>query len=709
MKKLVIISYICVILAMVAISLSEKFVGTPYASAHLYGSWWFCSLWVVLSVTSILYILKTKIASKNILLLHLSFVVILVGALLTHLYSFRGVVHLRVGETTQAYLEEGDEEMKLEPLPFSIKLENFDIQKYEGSDAAADYASTITVKEKGESTRGVVSMNHIFCHDRIRIYQNSYDEDANGSTLCINSDPWGIPVTYTGYGLLFISLIWMLVDPKGTFRRLLRNPLLRKGAFLFVLFFSATSLKAQTTVLPRPVANHMCEMFMQYNTRICQIQTYAYEFTRKISGRRSYKGCSPEQILTGFIFWGDQWAQEKIIKVKGSELKDYLHLDDYVSVNELFSSNGYILKQLVEEYYRQGCHDALHEQAARLDDKVNLIAELRMGKALNLIQTKSINELYRSADSGNNTRLMQIVDENINRQRASVAGIPSTIQVEAERINNQIPFATILFIVNLTLGILALLILIRLLAYPQKRMMRISNKTINRCFKIMLAISFLALSFSLILRWIISNNIPLSNGYESMLSVAWFIMLFCILFSFRLPTLPSYYLTLFGFLLSGFLLLVSHINQMDPAIGHIMPVLNSPLLCIHVSIIMMSYALLALTFVCGVLGMLMKSQTEILQLLSRLMLYPAIVTMGLGIFIGAIWANFSWGTYWSWDPKETWALITFMIYAVVLHTHTLPIFRRPKIYHLYMVLAFLSIIMTYFGVNYVLGGLHSYA
>jgi ABC-type transport system involved in cytochrome c biogenesis permease subunit len=690
LKKLVIISYICVILAMMIISLSEKFVGTPYASAHLYGSWWFCSLWIVLTVTGFIYILRNKIASKNILLLHLSFVIILIGALLTHLYSFRGVVHLRVGETSNEYLEEKDGGMRREPLPFSIKLESFDIQKYEGSDAAADYASTITVKEQGKSTRGVVSMNHIFCHDHIRIYQNSYDEDANGSTLCINSDPWGIPVTYTGYVLLFFSLFWMLFNPKGTFRKLLKNPLLRKTAFVFFLCCSTSALKAQTTVLPRPVASHMCEMFMQYNTRICQIQTYAYEFTHKISGGRSYKGCSPEQILTGFIFWGDQWAQEKIIKVKGSELKDYLHLDDYVSVNELFSSNGYILKQLVEEYYRQGCHDALHEQAARLDDKVNLIAELRMGKALNLIQTKSINELYRSANSGNNTRLMQIVDENISKQRTSVAGIPSTIQVEAERINNQVPFATILFIVNLTLGFLAFLVRIR-------------------GFKLMLAISFLALTFSLVLRWIISNNIPLSNGYESMLSVAWFVMLFCILFSFLLPTSPSYYLTLFGFLLSGFLLLVSHINQMDPAIGHIMPVLNSPLLSIHVSIIMMSYALLALTFVCDVLGLLMKSQTEMLQLLSRLLLYPAITTMGIGIFVGAIWANISWGTYWSWDPKETWALITFMIYAVVLHTHTLPIFRRPKIYHLYMVLAFLCIIMTYFGVNYVLGGLHSYA
>ena len=141
---------------------------------------------------------------------------------------------------------------------------------------------------------------------------------------------------------------------------------------------------------------------------------------------------------------------------------------------------------------------------------------------------------------------------------------------------------------------------------------------------------------------------------------------------------------------------------------------------------MMSYALLALTFICGLTAFIIIGvnrvrgmnhtgssntdiQTESLQVLSRIFLYPAVTTMGLGIFIGAIWANISWGTYWSWDPKETWALITFMIYAVVLHTQSLPLFRKPIPYHLYMVIAFLSIIMTYFGVNYILGGMHSYA
>jgi len=196
----------------------------------------------------------------------------------------------------------------------------------------------------------------------------------------------------------------------------------------------------------------------------------------------------------------------------------------------------------------------------------------------------------------------------------------------------------------------------------------------------------------------------MSNGYETMLTLAWFIMLLALLIYRRFPIV-----LIFGFLLSGFFLLVSHINQMDPQIGHLMPVLNSPLLSLHVSIIMMSFALLAMTFICGLTALCLPKLQEQLQLLSQLMLYPALTTLGFGIFIGAIWANISWGTYWSWDPKEVWALITFMVYAVAVHGGSLPFLRQPKAYHTYMTLAFLTILMTYFGVNFFLGGMHSYA
>ena len=230
------------------------------------------------------------------------------------------------------------------------------------------------------------------------------------------------------------------------------------------------------------------------------------------------------------------------------------------------------------------------------------------------------------------------------------------------------------------------------------------DRFIFRTLAALLAASLAALTCCLSLRWIIAGHIPMTNGYETMLLLAWFVMLFALLTHGK-----ARIILVFGFLLSGFFLLVSHINQMDPAITHRMPVLNSPLLSVHVSLIMMSYALLALTFVYGLMGLILKRHAHHFQLLSRLFLYPAVSTMGLGIFIGAIWANISWGSYWNWDPKETWALITFMLYAVVLHTHSFPVFRRPTIYHLYMIAAFLSIVMTYFGVNYLLGGMHSYA
>jgi ABC-type transport system involved in cytochrome c biogenesis permease subunit len=140
-----------------------------------------------------------------------------------------------------------------------------------------------------------------------------------------------------------------------------------------------------------------------------------------------------------------------------------------------------------------------------------------------------------------------------------------------------------------------------------------------------------------------------------------------------------------------------------------MPVLASPLLSIHVSIIMMSFALLSLTFLCALMGLLFRLQGEALQLLSRLFLYPAVSLLGTGIFIGAIWANVSWGNYWGWDPKEVWALITFMVYAIALHATTLPKLNKPSAYHIFMLFAFLTVLMTYFGVNYLLGGMHSYA
>lgn len=752
-KKIIFILYILVLVCMAAATIVEKSQGTDYAHAHYYGAWWFILIWAVLAALGAFYIIKRKVKCASTLALHLSFIIILAGALLTHISAKRGMIHLRIGQPTDTYMAQDEElGMQEEKLPFSLCLQKFEAKMHDGTNAVADYSSKFTVIDGDDKSEGEVSMNNIYSHRSYRLYQSSYDEDGKGSVLAINADPYGIPVTYTGYALLFISLVWMLFDPKGGYRKLLKSPLLKKGALMTALILSMGNIQTlhaesatgnlQNAVLPKETAEKFGELHILYNDRICPVQTFALDFCKKIYGARSYLGLTAEQVLSGWVFYGNTWANEPFIKIKSGEMKTAMNLPDYASLNTFFNREmgGYTIGQYVQEYYN-GQQDKFHQQAADIDGKIQIIMELREGISLKVLPytfTKNVKAtkdhsfikagtttwfspvdklpqavehqhalyiknvfslLNGDVKAGNTRRVNEFFVKMKKYQEVSSGNsLPTATQYKAERINNAFPFATILFMANLTLGFIALFYTI----YRMTKKREI--KALNIALPILLGVSFLALTFGLALRWIISGNIPMSNGYESMLTVAWFVMLISILMQLRIRIVM-----VFGFLISGFFLLVSHINQMDPAIGQMMPVLNSPLLSIHVSIIMMSYALLSLTFICGIMGICLRSHGEELQALSRIFLYPALTTMGYGIFIGAIWANVSWGNYWSWDSKETWTLITFMIYAVVVHTQSLPVFRKPLVYHIYITLAFMSIAMTYFGVNYFLTGMHSYA
>ena len=704
-KKIIFILYILVLVCMAAATIVEKSQGTDYAHTHYYGAWWFILIWAVLAALGAFYIIKRKVKCASTLALHLSFIIILAGALLTHISAKRGMIHLRIGQPTDTYMAQDEEQgMKEEKLPFSLCLQKFEAKMHDGTNAVADYSSKFTVIDGDDKSEGEVSMNNIYSHRSYRLYQSSYDEDGKGSVLAINADPYGIPVTYTGYALLFISLVWMLFDPKGGYRKLLKSPLLKKGALMTALILSMGNIQTlhaesatgnlQNAVLPKETAEKFGELHILYNDRICPVQTFALDFCKKIYGARSYQGLTAEQVLSGWVFYGNTWANEPFIKIKSGEMKTAMNLPDYASLNTFFNREmgGYTIGQYVQEYYN-GQQDKFHQQAADIDGKIQIIMELREGISLKVLPytfTKNVkatkdhpfikagtttwfspvdklpqavehqHALYiRNVSSllngdvkaGNTSRVNEFFVKMKKYQEVSSGNsLPTATQYKAERINNAFPFATILFMANLTLGFIALFYTI----YRMTKKREI--KALNIALPILLGVSFLALTFGLALRWIISGNIPMSNGYESMLTVAWFVMLISILMQLRIRIVM-----VFGFLISGFFLLVSHINQMDPAIGQMMPVLNSPLLSMHVSIIMMSYALLSLTFICGIMGICMRSHGEELQALSRVFLYPALTCMGFGIFIGAIWANVSWGNYWSWDSKETWALITFML------------------------------------------------
>ena len=538
--------------------------------------------------------------------------------------------------------------------------QKFEAKMHDGTNAVADYSSKFTVIDGDDKSEGEVSMNNIYSHRSYRLYQSSYDEDGKGSVLAINADPYGIPVTYTGYALLFISLVWMLFDPKGGYRKLLKSPLLKKGALMTALILSMGNIQTlhaesatgnlQNAVLPKETAEKFGELHILYNDRICPVQTFALDFCKKIYGARSYQGLTAEQVLSGWVFYGNTWANEPFIKIKSGEMKSAMNLPDYASLNTFFNREmgGYTIGQYVQEYYN-GQQDKFHQQAD-IDGKIQIIMELREGISLKVLPytfTKNVKATkdHPSIKAGTTTwfspvdKLPQAVEQqhalyirnvfsllngdvkagNISRvneffvkmkkyqEVSSGNSLPTATQYKAERINNAFPFATILFMANLTLGFIALF-------YTIYRMTKKKEiKVLNIALPILLGVSFLALTFELALRWIISGNIPMSNGYESMLTVAWFVMLISILMQLRIRIVM-----VFGFLISGFFLLVSHINQMDPAIGQMMPVLNSPLLSIHVCIIMMSYALLSLTFICGIMGICMRSHGDELRDLTHI-------------------------------------------------------------------------------------------
>lgn len=737
---------------MAAATFVEKFRGTEFVHASVYGSWWFVSLWAVLALLAVAYFVGRRVRRASVVLLHLSFAVILIGALLTHVTSWQGAVRLRVGETVSTYYENVPGGNVVErKLPFELRLESFDVKYHDGTRAEADYVSRFTITDGDATQRAEVSMNNVWKYRSVRFYQSSYDPDMRGSILALNSDPWGIPVTYAGYALLFLSLVWLLVDPKGAFRRLFKSDMMRRGVLSVMAVCAMSQAAGAANTLPRETADRLGRLNILYNDRVCPLQTFAVDFTKKLCGSARYGDYTPEQVLAGFIFYGDEWSAEPIIRVKNGPLRDALQLPGRCSVNTFFNQvmGGYILGPYLNEYYH-GHNDKFHKQVADIDDRLMMVMELRRGTLLRVFPftsggkttwyspTENITDtlvdeahrkymqnvfslIYGEVLAGSYGNVDKILDKMLKYQQLNGgSSLPSAAQVKAERIYNAIPFATILFMVNLTLGVVLLIIgLIRLIRPVKTDKPDRPDKALLRAVPVvggaLLGLSLLALTACIALRWIVGGRVPMANGYETMLLLAWFVMVLALVAARRFRiALP------FGFLMSGFFLLVSHINQMDPQITHIMPVLSSPLLSVHVSVIMMSFALLSLTFICGLTAIILRlvrgrnaveldGQLDSLALLSRLLLYPALTLLGVGIFVGAIWANVSWGAYWSWDAKEVWGLITLMVYAVAAHAASVPFLRRSMGYHIFMTLAFLTLVMTYFGVNYFLGGMHSYA
>lgn len=736
LKNLILVVATAIILILITATIVESSKGTAFVRQHIYTSAWFVVLWAALAVVAAVYIVLRKNKSNvstSVLLVHASFMVILLGAFTSWNMAESGTIHLRQNETTSTMK---DEEGKTKELGFEVSLKNFNVINYPGTDAPMDYVTTLTANTQEIK----VSMNNIGSFNGYRFIQSGYDSDMQGTTLGVYHDPWGIGITYTGYALLFISLIATMVSKKTRMRHLYRKALSLQGAkawavtALLAVSSFATSANAQEMVkIDGDIADDFGKICVLYNSRITPINTVATSFVTKLCGKPTWDGLSSNQVFAGWIFDVPYWETVKMIEIKEKKAQELLGINGkWASFDDFWDNyNNYKLDAPLKKAYKDG-DTKLQKQLRDADEKFNIIRMLYGGEMLKMFPyagkqghmqwfapgqplgnlkldekelvfiKKSMDYLAESIITGDKARAEEIAKKIYSYQHVrGKAVVPTKFRIYTETFYNKTNAQRLPVMLYLTLSLLLAIVSTLSLNNEKQKKTRLVSSVLTW---VMLIHTTLLLA----LRWYVSGHLPMSNGYETMQFMAWATLIVTLVMQKRFLPVKQ-----FGPLLSSFALLVAMITDGNPQITQLMPVLQSPLLSVHVMVIMFSYALFGLTALIGLQGLIahhrkQEEKEQQLAALSQFLLYPAVALIAIGIFIGAIWANVSWGRYWSWDSKETWALITMLIYSAPLHAD-IKWLRKAQHMHIYILLAFLSVLMTYFGVNYFLSGMHSYA
>ncbi len=739
----------CIIACLIVTSILEKeglFEGySPYTSTP------FIALWGILVLLSSIYIHKKKLWKRaGVFSIHAAFLMILCGALITHLTSFSGQIHLRNGESgnlIQTNQSNNNDAMGKE-LPFTIRLDQFSIITYPGTDTPADYQSDITLTDQKGSQKARVSMNKIVRKDGYRLFQQSYDADGQGSVLMVSYDKWGARITYIGYLFLLIGMGLTLFDPKSNFRNAIKNSQgnanIWKGGAIALLLCATPwhSASAESLTLTEQEAEAFGNILVQHQERITTLSCLANDFTKKLTGKNHYKDYNATQVLAGWLFSREEWQYEPMFKVKGQTERSLIGIDQpRARFVDFFDSNGeYKLRKHYMQKARKDLNAPELKPIKRLDEEVELVLMLQSGALLNIfpaqgdygIQLFSPRNFPQGGVTGSDSILVNNflpllyekysqrknktmdagqgvgskedcthwIEKFCQYQREKLGDkVPSQWRIDAEKLYLRIDKLPLCSYITLLFGIISLFCLF----------LKKGADSLQRICHVSLFLSCAYLTLLLSLRGVVSGRLPLANGHETLLCIAWMAQLFALCFYRRWHILLQ-----LGLMASGFAMLTATLGAKDPQITPLIPVLNSPLLSLHVTLMMISYTLLFFVTLSSLIALLSHwlqhddSRLAQHQTLNTIILYPALFCLTAGIFLGAVWANVSWGCYWSWDPKETWALISLLIYSYNFHGKSLPFLQKSIRHHLYQIITFIAILFTYFGVNYLFGGMHSY-
>ncbi|MHC1732769.1 MAG: c-type cytochrome biogenesis protein CcsB [Bacteroidales bacterium] len=641
-------------------------------------------------------------------------------------------------------------------LPFKIKLNDFMVERYPGSNSPAGFKSRVTVQDpaSGAEFDYEIYMNHILKYHGYRFYQSSYDNDELGTVLSVNHDPAGMYTTYAGYGLLFLFIILSLLNRKSFFRTVVPgnwSSRYRKAAAVvaFLVLVSTVPVHGQQQlVIEKRAADSFGAVLAQdQKGRTKPLYTISSDILRKVARENSFGGLSPMQVFLGYSLDFYHWQNVPMIKVSNEELRQKLGLKgELAAFSEIVSfgeAGGYKLASLVDEAYAKpdGQRSKFDKEVIKVDERVNICYMMSRGDFMRIFPLRDGTDHWGSAEEAvkhgisnedslfvvsavplwaqavtSVTRPAAAPEEfvaaltNYQRQYAGY-DLPSAGKVKAELFYYKAKIFERLFPWYATIG---LIMIIAIIAFIIKG--RALSGTILKILSVLIATGFLFHTLGLGIRWYISGHSPMSNGHESMLFLSWVILLAGLIFSRKsLLTLAA------TSVLGGLTLMVAHLSFMDPEITNLVPVLRSYWLTLHVSVIIGSYGFLGLGAILGlvVLVMMLFVQPDNRERISAVIDELTVInyrtlTLGLyfltiGTFLGAIWANESWGRYWGWDPKETWSLITIIVYTLVTHSRMIPGMKDTYTFNLLSLFAFSSVLMTYFGVNYYLSGLHSYA
>lgn len=662
---------------------------------------------------------------------------------------------------------------KIYTLPFSIKLNDFVAQKYPGTEKSfSAFESQVTVQDAPKNFDTKIFMNHVLDYKGFRFFQASFDPDEKGTVLSVNHDFWGTWITYLGYFMLFFALMAIMFTKHSRFadvKRKLEVVKTKKAnlASIFILLFCwngftqnhqgalPTEKQIDSVIQRYKVSEQHAEKFARLiiqdnGGRMKPVNTFSSELLRKVSHKDTYKDMNADQVFISMSQFPTVWYEVPLIYISSGNdsIRKIIGIpatQKYARFINFFDERGnYKLSKYLDEAYKAANPNQFEKDFVETDKKINLLNSALSGsilkifplpkdennkwisypelgqsklKGMDSIFTQQILPIYLNSLS--NAALTSKYKESdfyldgiIKYQKKYGSKVmPSDDKISSEILYNKYDVFKNLFYLFMIAGILMIFFTI-IKIFKEGKIITILVNTMH----IVIGLLFATHTLGLIARWYISGHAPWSNAYESIIYVAWATMFFGLAFDIKskLTVGASAFVT-------SIILMAAYMNWVDPQIANLQPVLNSYWLMIHVAVIVASYGPFALGMILGFVSLILilftndanKAKMELniqeITYINELALTIGLIMLTIGNFLGGQWANESWGRYWGWDPKETWALISIMVYAFVIHARFVPSLRGKWVFNLMSMYAFISILFTYYGVNFHLVGLHSYA